>query len=154
MLNPPRLNPKLLAFDALFKKDAVVPSLPMPHAPDMAKKVSLGEFRQYHRRRAAHLSHFPDYDAGFNRPTPVTAEAIWQLLAPDLPESTLADYSYQHSGLSNDERKVIALAVLVLLIRGRLVTDVGLKPVVSHRTTERGRSTPGHGRASRECQSQ
>lgn len=59
------------------------PWLPMPYVESSAK-LGFDEWLEYRERRARHLALCPDYDAGWKRPTPQTAEAVWDLLAPAL----------------------------------------------------------------------
>jgi hypothetical protein len=44
-------------------------------------KLTTEERAEYRERRLRHLQRHPDYDAGWGRPTPETAKAVWELLA-------------------------------------------------------------------------
>jgi hypothetical protein len=54
--------------------------LPMPPTA----RPSLEEWREYRGRREFQLARCPDYDDYWRRPTPATAEAVWQLIAPEM----------------------------------------------------------------------
>jgi hypothetical protein len=54
--------------------------LPMPPT----KRASLDEWRDYRGRREFQLARYPGYDDGWRRPSPATAEAVWQLVAPTM----------------------------------------------------------------------
>ena len=92
------------------------PWLPMP-CPDNAAKLSLEEWMEYRHRCIRHREQFPDYDAGWHRPTPETAEAVWNLLGlnldallPPMPRSwDLTLHEHQELALTIKQALVVVL---------------------------------------------
>jgi hypothetical protein len=59
------------------------PGLPMPFQGGRGGgKFSRDEWDEYRRRQARHHALDPSYQLGWHRPTPETARAVWDLLAP------------------------------------------------------------------------
>jgi hypothetical protein len=74
--------------------------LPMPLDEGTTAKLSRQEWIEYRERRAWHLQRFPEYDAGWARPSVETAEAVWRLLETTHgrePESLIPDYGWPAS---------------------------------------------------------
>ncbi len=64
------------------------PALPMPYHSG-ATKLELEEIAEYRERRALHLERFPDYDTAWGRPEDHTAEAVWEIIAPNAASDNL-----------------------------------------------------------------
>jgi hypothetical protein len=61
------------------------------------------DWLDYRKLRGRHLKSNPNYDAGWHRPTALTAEKIWKLVARRL-RLRLADLRPDHTWLQRDER--------------------------------------------------
>src|SRR5713101_9500899 len=58
--------------------------LPMPY--EGARQLYPTEWRAYRERQARHHEQFPDYAAGWHRPTETTANSIWALVSSAKPD--------------------------------------------------------------------
>lgn len=75
---------KLRRRQAALAIRGLVGGLPMPHGR-LDTKLTATEILEYHERRRQHHEAHPDYIAGWERPLPETARAIYDLLKQWLP---------------------------------------------------------------------
>jgi hypothetical protein len=118
--------------------------LPMPPTA----RPSLDEWREYRDRREFYLARYPDYDDYWRRPSPETAEAVWQLVAPamGLRLEAFMPPSYILDRATAAERAVWTAEVAVTTKQAVAVTlnhavQVGRKPYYVRRDDVTGERT-------------
>jgi hypothetical protein len=93
--------------------------LPMPY--DDGKKLALAEWIEYRERGARHREARPAYDDGWRRPSPHTANAVWdQVLLPTLDRSA-EDLVYLPSRLKWNELSADDQRALLVTTKQALV---------------------------------
>jgi hypothetical protein len=103
-------------------------------------RLTTAERAEYRERRRRHLQRHHDYDAGWGRPTPATAKAVWDVLADSL-EVQLTDI--HPDPLTTQQLLVVALDLAVCAGRyaalERLSSDVEMSRRPLQRTVTKTR---------------
>jgi hypothetical protein len=129
--------------------------LPMPYTGE--KKLSRAEWDEYRARRARHLQHNPCFDSGWRRPTPRTAEEVWQKFARDLgakleallPKLDLSADERDEADLTAKQTFTVALDAAVLAgERGAMLTQNRIFDALAARWSDHYRMAREHGPAS------
>jgi hypothetical protein len=136
--------------------------MPLPPMPPGKKlpKLSGDEVQEHRDRHARHIEQFPDYDAGWGRPTPETAEAVWSWLSPRLKKAgiTLSDLfpklkrpENETAALTLQAKQSLVVALDVFVNAGRYKRTVTYNHVfdaVARRWSDNYRAAVTEGRAS------
>jgi hypothetical protein len=136
----------------MVKRSKHEPHLPMPYTGQRGG-FSRAEWDEYRRRRAAHLTLFPDYDAGWRRPDDALVFAVWDSCGlPDeramLPAIRLSADERRAVSVTLRQALVVALSSAVLAgERGQMLTINRVFDALAAGWSDHYRATTEAGRA-------
>src|SRR5437016_5384728 len=128
--------------------------LPMPFTGE--RKLSRVEWDEYRLRRARHGQQYPDYAPGWKRPTPETADKVWQRFARDfgakldalLPKLRLSADEHDEAEVTAKQAFTVALDAAVLAgERGAMLTQNGVFDALALRWSDHYRMARERGPA-------
>ena len=108
--------------------------LPMPYTG--ARQLYPTEWSEYRERQARHHERFPDYPAGWHRPTVPTAEKVWALVSAAKPDLKIDAFLPGHEWLTPGENNALTIqamqAFVVALDAAILVGERSIMLTTNH----------------------